>query len=196
MALKPTFRPATLADAAALAVLADIAANGLANRVWLDQAGPGQSALEVGRQSVRRPEEVDSYCNATIAMVGAEVAACLIGGLPEDLFDVSRLDEKADVFRPVVRLAAQAAGTWYIDVIASFAEFRGYGLGSKLLTVAASKAEETGAVGNSLVVGSWNASAERLYRRCGFVPVAREPAILPDTYPQSGDWILMRRPLT
>jgi len=129
-------------------------------------------------------------------MVGAEVAACLIGGLPEDLFDVSRLDEKADVFRPVVRLAAQAAGTWYIDVIASFAEFRGYGLGSKLLTVAASKAEETGAVGNSLVVGSWNAGAERLYRRCGFVPVAREPAILPDTYPQSGDWILMRRPLT
>ncbi len=65
-------------------------------------------------------------------MVGAEVAACLIGGLPEDLFDVSRLDEKADVLRPVVRLAALLAGTWYIDVIASFAEFRGYGLGSKL----------------------------------------------------------------
>lgn len=193
MALEPTFRPATPADAAALAVLADIAANGLANSVWLDQVGPGQSALELGRLSVLRPEEVDSYSNSTIAMVGPEVAACLIGGLPEDLYDASRLDEKADVFRPVAQLAVQAAGTWYIDVIATFAEFRGYGLGAKLLAIAASKAAETGALGNSLVVGSWNPNAQRLYKRCGFQPVAREPAILPDTYPQSGDWILMQR---
>ena len=49
MAFEPTFRPATLADAPDLAVLADIAANGLANRIWLEQAGPGQSVLEVGR---------------------------------------------------------------------------------------------------------------------------------------------------
>jgi GNAT superfamily N-acetyltransferase len=193
MVLEPTFRPARPADAAALAVLADIAANGLAKRIWLEQAVPGQSALEVGRQSARRPEEVDSYRNATIAMMGPEIAACVIGGLPEDLYDASRIDEKADFFRPVARLALQAAGTWYIDVIASFAEFRGYGLGSKLLAVAALKAEETGTRGNSLVVGSWNAGAERLYARCGFEPVAREPAILPESYPQSGDWILMQR---
>ncbi|WP_108683554.1 N-acetyltransferase [Methyloceanibacter sp. wino2] len=196
MALEPTFRPATLADAAALAVLVDIAANGLANQIWLDQAGPAQSALEVGRQSVRRPEDVDSYRNATIAMMGPEIAACVIGGLPEALYDACRLDEKPDIFRPVGRLALQAPGTWFIDVIASFAEFRGYGLGSKLLALAATKAREAGAAGNSLVVGSWNTGAERLYRRCGFLPVAREPAILPESYPQSGDWILMQRPLT
>lgn len=194
MVFEPTFRPATLADPADLAVLADIAANGLANRIWLEQAGPGQSALEVGRQSVRRPEEVDSYRNATMAMVGPEIAGCLIGGLPEDLYDAYRLDEKPDYFRPVARLAVRAPGTWYIDVIAGYAEFRGYGLGSKLLAIAASKARETGARGNSLVVGSWNAGAERLYARCGFLQVAREPAILPDSYPQSGDWILMQRP--
>ncbi|BAQ17579.1 GNAT family N-acetyltransferase [Methyloceanibacter caenitepidi] len=196
MALEPTFRPATLADAADLAVLADIAANGLANRIWLEQAGPGQSALEVGRQSVRRPEEVVSYSNATIAMVGTEIAGCLIGGLPEDLYDVSLPDEKPDYFRPVAQLAIQAPGTWYIDVIASYAEFRGYGLGSKLLAVAASKATETHTRGNSLVVGSWNTGAQRLYARCGFKQMAREPAILPESYPQSGDWILMQRPLT
>ena len=194
MAFEPTFRPATLADAADLAVLADIAANGLANRIWLEQAVPGQSAFEVGRQAVRQPEEVDSYRNATIAMVGPEIAGCLIGGLPDDLYDASRLDEKPDYFRPVALLAVQAPGTWYIDVIASYAEFRGYALGSKILAVAASKAKETGARGNSLVVGSWNAGAERLYARCGFLKVAREPAILPESYPQSGDWILMQRP--
>lgn len=192
---KSQFRLATRADSGSLAILIDIAANGLANIIWLDQAGPGHSALEVGRQSVRQPDNVDSYRNATVAMVGPEIAGCIIGGLPEDLYDPSRLDEKPDLFRPVARLAVQAAGTWYIDVIASFAEYRGDGLGSKLIGVAASKAEETGAPGNSLVVGSWNRGAERLYARTGFEEVAREPAILPETYPQSGDWILMRRPL-
>ena len=68
MALKPTFRAATLADASSLAVLIDIAGNGLPNKVWLDQVGPGHSALEEGRQVVRRDEGEDSYHNATIAM--------------------------------------------------------------------------------------------------------------------------------
>ncbi len=113
MVFEPTFRPATLADPADLAVLADIAANGLANRIWLEQAGPGQSALEVGRQSVRRPEEVDSYRNATMAMVGPEIAGCLIGGLPEDLYDAYRLDEKRTIFAPSRgwRFERQAHGT-------------------------------------------------------------------------------------
>ncbi|MEM8644191.1 MAG: GNAT family N-acetyltransferase [Pseudomonadota bacterium] len=195
MALEPTFRPATRADAGPLIVLIDIAGNGLANQIWLEQAGPGYSALEVGRDLVRQETGVDSYRNATIAMVGDEVAACMIGGLPGALYDFSRIGEKAAFFQPVVRLAAQAPGTWYIDVIAGFPEFRGYGLGSKLLVLAASKAEEIGAPGNSLVVGSWNTGATRLYERCRFEPAAREPAIFPSSYPQSGDWILMTRPL-
>ena len=195
MALEPTFRPATRADAGALAVLIDIAGNGLANQVWLEQAGPGHSALEVGRHAVRLDEGVDSYHNTTVAMMGTEIAACLIGGLPEKLYDLFRIEEKAKLFRPIARLAAQAAGTWYIDVIASFAEFRGNGQGSKLLALAAAKAEEIGAPGNSLVVGSWNTGAERLYERNGFKAAAREKAVLPDSYPQSGDWILMTRAL-
>lgn len=196
MALDPTFRPATLADAGSLAILIDIAGNGLANQIWLDQAGAGHSALEVGRQAVRLDEGVDSYRNATMCIIGTEVAGCMIGGLPEKLYDVSRINEKPELFRPVARLAVQAAGTWYIDVIAAFPEFRGDGLGSKLLALAAANARETGAPGNSLVVGSWNEGARRLYERCGFRAHARAHAVLPDSYPQSGDWILMTRLLT
>ncbi|MEM7193268.1 MAG: GNAT family N-acetyltransferase [Pseudomonadota bacterium] len=191
----PTFRPATRADAGTLTILIDIAGNALANQIWLDAAGPGQSAIEVGRHSVLQDTGVDSYRNATIAIVGDEVAGCMIGGLPERLYDFSRIEEKPALFRPVARLASQAAGSWYIDVIASFAEFRGCGLGSKLLALATSKARDAGAPENSLVVGSWNEGAERLYARCGFSVVAREPAVLPENYPQSGEWMLMTRPL-
>lgn len=196
MALKPTFRAATLADASSLAVLIDIAGNGLPNKVWLDQVGPGHSALEEGHQVVRRDEGEDSYHNATIAMMGTEIAACLIGGMPEHLYDLSRINEKSELFRPVAHLAAQAVGTWYVDVMASFSEFRGQGLGTKLLELAASKAEAIGAPATSIVVGSWNDGAARLYGRAGYRPAARERAILPTGFPHTGEWILMTRPLT
>lgn len=196
MALKPKFRPATLSDASSFAVLIDIAGNGLPNKTWFDHVDPRHSALEEGRQVVRRNEGEDYYRNTTVALIGTEIAACLIGGLPENLYDLSRIDKKPALFRPVARLAAQAVGTWYVDVMASFSEFLGQGLGTKLLELAASKAEEIGAPATSIVVGSWNDGAARLYGRSGYRPAGRARASLPTGFPKAGDWVLMTRPLT
>jgi ribosomal protein S18 acetylase RimI-like enzyme len=196
MALAPTFRPATLRDAADLAILIDIAGNGLANRIWLNKTGPGHSAVEVGRQLVRSDDGEDSFRNATIVMMGTEIAGCIIGGLPEDLYDLSRVEEKPAIFRPVARLAVRAVGTWYVDVIANFPEFRGQGLGRQMLEHVATKAREVSAPSSTLVVGSWNEGAARLYARCGYHPTAREPVTLPEGFPYSGEWVLMTRPLT
>ena len=196
MALKSKFRPATLSDANSFAVLIDIAGNGLPNKTWFDHVDPRHSALEEGHQVVRRNEGEDYYRNTTVALIGTEIAACLIGGLPENLYDLSRIDKKPALFRPVARLAAQAVGTWYVDVMASFSEFLGQGLGTKLLELAASKAEEIGAPATSIVVGSWNDGAARLYGRSGYRPAGRARASLPTGFPQAGDWVLMTRPLT
>ena len=196
MALSPIFRPATLGDAADLAILIDIAGNGLPNRIWLEKAGPGHSALEVGRQLVRSDASEDSFRNDTIAMMGTEIAGCVIGGLPEQLYDLSRVDEKPAIFRPVARLAVQAAGTWYVDVTANFPQFRGQGLGRQMLESVATKAQDIGAPATTLVVGSWNDGAARLYAQCGYRPTAREPVTLPKSFLYSGEWVLMTRPLT
>jgi len=195
MALEPTFRPATLADAATLTVLMDIAGEGVPNRLWLDMAGPGHSALEVGRERARREEGGFSYRHTTVAEIDGEIAACLIGYVLDDPYDLSDLDEMPEPFRPLVRLEAQAPGTWYVNVMAAFAEYRGQGLGTKLLDVAVDRTREAGASASSIIVGGWNTGAERLYARCGYKVIAREPAILPDAYPQSGDYVLMVRPL-
>lgn len=196
MAIEPTFRPATLADAATLAVLMDIAGEGVPNTLWLDMAGPGYSPLEVGRERARRDEGGFSYRHATVAEMDGEIAACLIGYRLDDPYDLSGLDDMPEAFRPLVRLEAQAPGTWYVNVLATFAEYRGQGIGAQLLDIAATRAGETGAPAPSIIVGSWNTGAERLYTRWGFQTVAREPAILPESYPQSGDWILMIGPPT
>ena len=46
---KPSFRPATKADAATLAVLVDIAGEGMPSFMWSTLKVPGQSVLEFGR---------------------------------------------------------------------------------------------------------------------------------------------------
>ena len=193
MAIDPSFRPATLADAAALTVLMDIAGEGVPNQLWHELAGPGHSALELGRERARREEGGFSYRHTTIAEVDGEMAACLVGYMLDDPYDLTGLDEVPAQFQPLVRLEAQAPGTWYVNVLATFAEFRGHGLGARLLQVAEDKARAAGADTLSIIVGSWNEGAGRLYRRAKFGTVAKEAAILPAEFPHRGDWVLMTR---
>ena len=126
--MQPTFRPATKADAAALAVLVDIAGEGMACHMWQGLAAPGQSAVEIGRERARRDEGGFSYRNATIAEIGGEIAACLVGYRLDDPYDLdASLAETPEIVRPLIRLEAKAPGSWYVNVLATFPEFRRVG---------------------------------------------------------------------
>lgn len=193
MTTAPTFRPATPADACALAVLVDIAGEGIPTGFWRELAGPGRSVLETGRERARRPEGGFSYRHATLAEVGDEVAAGSIVYPLDDPYDLTNLDEMPAHVHPLVRLEAQAPGSWYVNVLATFPEFRGQGIGTKLIEIAEKKARAANANRMSIIVGSWNAGATRLYERAGYARIASEAAILPRDFPQSGDWILLTR---
>ena len=58
MASDPTFRPAAKADAAALAVLVDIAGEGMPAYMWSTLKAPGQSLLEFGRERAQLKADV------------------------------------------------------------------------------------------------------------------------------------------
>ena len=195
MRLSPTFRPARLGDAAALAVLVDIAGEGMPNHMWRGLAAPGQSTLEIGRERARREAGGFSYRNAVVAEVAGEVAASLVGYRLDDPYDLSGLDELPENVRPLVRLEAQAPGSWYVNVLATFPEFRGQGIGAKLLELADGKGREAGARVMSVIVGSWNTRAARLYGHAGYAPAANEPAVLPPGFAHQGDWVLMLKSL-
>ena len=90
MAQLPKFRPATKADAAALAVLVDIAGEGLPAHLWSTLRAPGQSILEMGRERAAREEGGFSYRNARVAEVNGEVAASLVGYRLDDPYELER----------------------------------------------------------------------------------------------------------
>jgi ribosomal protein S18 acetylase RimI-like enzyme len=176
-------------------VLVDIAGEGMPNHMWRTLAAPGQSAIEVGRERARREEGGFSYRNVIVAEIEGEIAAALVGYRLDDLYDLTGLDELPDLVRPLVRLEARAPGSWYINVLATFPEFRGQGIGAKLLDIAEAKGREAAAPSMSVIVASWNEAAARLYRRAGYAVAASEPARAFPGFPHKGDWVLMVKSL-
>jgi ribosomal protein S18 acetylase RimI-like enzyme len=190
-----TFRAATKADASALAVLVDIAGEGLPAYLWSTLKAPGQSILEVGRERAGRETGSFSYRNAVLAEVEGEVAACLVGYRLDDPYDLGGLEEMPPLVRPLVLLEAKAPGSWYVNVLATFPEFRRRGLGMALLGIAEQKAREAEAPALSVIVAGENERAARLYKAAGYQISAAEPIFAYPGCPHGGDWALMVKAL-
>jgi ribosomal protein S18 acetylase RimI-like enzyme len=188
-------RPARKDDAEALARLIDIAGEGFGMYLWSQAAKPGETALEIGKRRAQREEGGFSYRHATIAEVDRRVAGLLLGyRLPEPyvLGDISALPE---MVRPLVELEAEAPGTWYVNALAAFPEYRGQGIGTRLLKEAELLAIEAGAPGLSLIVADQNEGAKRLYSRMGYRAVARRRLVPFPGLGHTGDWVLMTKPV-
>jgi ribosomal protein S18 acetylase RimI-like enzyme len=191
MAPSPTFRAATKADAAALAVLVDIAGEGLPAYLWSTLKAPGQSLLEIGRERAGREEGGFSYRNAIIAALDGEVAAGLVGYRLDDPYELGDLDALPELVRPLVELEALAPGSWYINVLATFPEFRRQGVARKLLDLAEAKALEAEAPALSVIVAAENERARQLYASVDYGPLATRPVFMFPGCPHGGDWLLM-----
>jgi ribosomal protein S18 acetylase RimI-like enzyme len=176
-------------------VLVDIAGEGLPAYLWSTLKAPGQSILEVGRDRAAREEGGFSYRNAIVAEVGGEVAACLVGYRLDDPYDLGGLEQIPPLVRPLVMLEAKAPGSWYVNVLATFPEFRRRGLGMALLRLAEEKASEAGAPALSVIVAGENEPAARLYKAAGYQTRAAEPIFAYPGCQHGGDWVLMVKPL-
>jgi ribosomal protein S18 acetylase RimI-like enzyme len=191
----PLIRPARKADAAALAALIDIAGEGLPVFLWNRMKAPGQSVFEFGRARAAREEGNFSYRNATVVEVDSEVAACLVDYRLDDPYDVGDLNELPEVVRPLVILESKAPGSWYVNVLATFPEFRGQGIGARLLAQAEERARATGCKTLSIIVAGENTGAMRLYHRNGYQERARQPVVPYAGSAHGGDWVLLVKDL-
>jgi len=105
------------------------------------------------------------YGGFTVVEVDGVVAGALTGRLipvPHHRGDAADLP---DLFVPLLELEAVAAGTWYLEILAVYPEFRGRGLGSAFLGQAEGLARQAGASTMSIIVEDANHDAHRLYLR-------------------------------
>ena len=189
--LAPPFRPATPDDADALAELVDMAGEGLPLYLWTKMAGPDEDPWEVGRQRAHRTEGGFSYKNAVVMEADGRVVAALIGyPLPETPEPIDP-DTMPPMFVPLQELENLAPGTWYVNVLATYPEYRGQGHGARLLAIAERLAADAGSAGLSLIVLDANAGARRLYERAGYRQIAERAVVKEDWACRGKNWVLL-----
>ena len=188
-------RMARLDDAPALAKLLNIAGEGIPLWLWRQSTESNEDALSLGAQRAARDSGDFSYTNAHVAEVKGSIAGMLLGYRLPASYDTSGLDNVPAIVRPLIELESLVPGSWYVNAIATWDDFRGHGLGTRLLTVAHRLARSSGANSLSIIVALANTGAYRLYERVGYKAVATRPIIPFPGFELSGDWILMDCPL-
>ena len=196
-------RPATPADAIHMTCFVDMASEGLALMLWEALRGPHQTLIEFGRSRAMREEGAFSYRNAHVAEVDGAVAGGLVGYKIEPGHDVSvRMPDPAEAakipafLRPVIELEQLAGDHWYVNILATYPEMRGKGVGAALLAKADDLGRAANAVGTALIVDADNRPALSVYARAGYSEMARRPLVPFPMRPDGGTWLLLAKPLT
>jgi CheY-like chemotaxis protein/GNAT superfamily N-acetyltransferase len=171
--------------------LINTAAAGLPLAEWRAASRPGQSPWDRGRDVL-----MDQGCPYHLG--NCWVAQNEGGGYGLLVLHPAGLEPgpdqtTPDFKRPLLDLEqdAAAAETAHVSILCTMDGTRGQGIGSALLSYAASR---QGPRGLSLIVASSNWGARALYLRHGYADVARRPMILADGRPNGHDWVLMIRP--
>ena len=95
------------------------------------------------------------------------------------------------MFVPLMELENKAAGTWYLNVLATYPEHRGNGIGVRFLAEALRSADRTGRNGVSIVVSDANHAARRLYEREGYREACARPMVKDDWDNPGKNWVLL-----
>ena len=184
-------RPAREEDARDIAYLINLAGEGMPFYLWSQGCEEGADALEIGVQRAARSSGNFSYRNVHIIEDNYSVAGMVLGYLQPNPYDLSNLLEYPEIIRPAVELEALAAGSWYINAIATYQDHRGKGIATALLAASEQFAAAAGTNTISLIVASENEGANRLYERTGYHVIDKRPVVAYEGCLHGGDWLLM-----
>jgi ribosomal protein S18 acetylase RimI-like enzyme len=184
-------RDATKRDANNLAYLINLAGEGLPEYQWRQMAEEGQDPLAFGALRAMREDGLFSYHHARIVEIDGQIAGMLLSYPLPDPYDIGELDSYPDVIRPLVELEAEVPGSWYVNAIATYEQFRGRGVASALMSECDGLARAARATKLSLIVASENEGAHALYIKLGYQEVASRPLSAFPGGPDGGEWLLM-----
>lgn len=194
MSIQTMIRAASKADARAMAMLIDIAGEGLPSWMWGKSCETGQGPLDIGTLRAEREAGDFSYRNAAIALRGSMPLGMLLGypilEAPED-----GPEDVPAAFAPFLELEAQSVGTWYVNALAVFPGARNQGIGRRLLAEAEQRAACDGIREMSIQVFSQNTGAVSLYERTGYALAASAPVRDFPCQPYYGGEVLLLKKL-
>ncbi|MEM9636920.1 MAG: GNAT family N-acetyltransferase [Pseudomonadota bacterium] len=189
-----TLRPARKSDAEDLVQLINIAGEGLPLFIWEMMREEGEEVWDTGRRRARRSQGSFSYTNATLGMVDGDVVALMMGYPLPDVPTPIDYEGMPPLFVPLQELENLVPGSWYINVMATYAPHRNRGFGLRLLKEA-ERIARTGHCPMLSIITSDSNPALRLYQRFGFEEVTRRAIEKGGWEYHGSEWVLLSKSL-
>jgi ribosomal protein S18 acetylase RimI-like enzyme len=184
---------ATRADCRAIAELALMAGEGIPAYFWEQSRKPGQDIEDVGAQNAASDTENFSFRNAHLAIVNNAVAGMLLAYRLTDAEHADDLEDFPAFIRPLIELEQCVPGRFYINMLATYPDYRNQAVGSTLMGLADKLAANAGCSLLSVEVFEQNTGALRLYQRLGYAMVDRRPVVTYPCHPYTGDVVLLTK---
>ncbi len=188
------YRPAVKEDSVVMADLIRIAAGGVVDFLFHDLI-KGVTPVQILANGLKNDRYPHTYKNALVAVKGPAVIGVALS-YPSQYHGVT---EALRAFVPQERLdhlaafyEARVENSLYLDSLAVFEEFRGQGVGGRLISLTKEKALAAGFDTVSLIALADNAPALSVYRRHGFEVVAEIPVAPHELIPHQGGSLLLR----
>ena len=178
-----------------LAYLINLASYGVAEYLWQGMCAPGQSPLDFGATRAARSDGNFSYKNAKVMDVNSKVASMVLSYQQHDPYDTSDFNDYPKELIPLVELEALAPGSWYINAIATYEQYRGQGIASQLLRQCEQEALQANCNIMSLIVAAQSTQTVALYEKLGYVGIKTRPVVAFEGAVQGGEWLLMTKAL-
>ncbi len=185
---KVIFRSAMKSECRTIASLYSISSDGVADYIWKNLAAVGEDMLDVGQRRYEREDSVFSYKNCVVAELEGKIVSMLVA-FPMEVDEGPPDIEIDPVLVPYSKL--EEDNSYYICGMAVFPEYRGHGLGTRMLELAETQAKKQGFKKLSLIVFEQNQGAKRLYERHDYQEVSREPVVPHELIHYTGDALLM-----
>lgn len=186
---------ARIEDCLAIAELAQLAGHGIPGYFWTEWQQPGDSIVEAGARKAACETTDFSYRNARLAWIDEKVAGMLMayrmsaaGSENEDPADFP------EFVQPMIELELLVPDSFYINMLATFPQFRGNGVGTALMGLVDELAHALGCNLVSMEVFDSNPGALRLYQRLGYEIIAQRDMIA-SAYLPAGQVLLLTKPV-
>jgi ribosomal protein S18 acetylase RimI-like enzyme len=170
-----------------------IMAYGGYNEVLYDGLMPGQSTESLVQPQFARPNTTPFYENHWIAMCDGQVAGGIHAFPMEDMakFPPDPLVPEERYAMIDEYLYHPPPGTYYVNALSVYSDFRGKGIASILLSLGRKHAAEKGFAECSLYVFAENVRAVAFYKKHGFKEAGRYPVTEHPLLYFTGDTLLM-----
>lgn len=187
--------PAQKTHGRPIAELAMMAGEGIPAYFWKQSLQADEDIYDVGARNAGSEDENFSYRNTWLAWLNHQLAGMLLAyRLPaaEQAEDPAGYPE---FIRPLIELENRVPGSFYINMLASYPQFRGRGVGTALMAEAERLAGAAGCDSTSIQVFEENSGALRLYQRLGYSIIDQRTIILHPCFRYTGQVLLLTRKL-